>query len=81
MSDLGKCECNSCIALMAADRLVDAGICVDSEAAFIALRRVVPIHSNLITAQNKATLVSLAGFHGATLYKILLARRACFLMP
>ena len=70
------CECNSCIALLAAERLVEAGICPDYETGYVALLRVLPVPSSLTSPVNIAILKSLGGFHGATLYRILLARRS-----
>ena len=75
MSDLPGCGCISCIVLAAADRLVDAGFCADVDAGFIALARVMPVPSPLMDLENKSTLESLCSFHGATLYKILLAQK------
>jgi len=75
MSDLPGCGCTSCLALAAADRLVDAGFCPDLNTAYLALLRVLPISSGLSDLRNKSILESLCGFHGATLYKVLLAQK------
>jgi len=71
-----KCNCNSCILTHAADVLINAGLCPDIETACLALQDVVPYPSSLTWLGNLSTLKLIAGFHGATIYKMLLARKS-----
>lgn len=69
------CDCMSCVALRAADRLVDAGYASSIEDAYALLRDVVPVADTLMSYKNQATLLRLDGVHGATLYRILWLRK------
>lgn len=70
------CECEICKAIDAASlRLVEAEFATDVHMAEKLIKEVVPYSINAIDAEALNTLQLLAGFHGPTFYKMLLARK------
>lgn len=66
------CECIDCVTLAAADNLIKVGLAVDEVQACELLNVVVPVHTNRKDVHTRMKL--LAGVHGYTVYKMLLAR-------
>lgn len=69
------CGCNGCISGAAIERLIEAGLCADSNTGYDLLDQILPIPSSFLDKENMAILTLIAGYHGATIYKILLARK------
>jgi len=71
---LGNCPCPCCQSIDAADHLINAGICSDYETSLTAIKAVLPFPSDFTDPKNATVLSLLAGHHGVTVYKMLMAR-------
>ena len=71
------CNCRSCsIIREAGTRLIEAGYCFNEHGAKRLLRNVLGVTTENPYHNHLPTLKLLGGVHGATLYKILLARKS-----
>jgi len=72
------CGCAICQAIdKACIRLLEAGICLTNKDAKHAIKNVIPCSINApLSEEQLKTLYRLGSEHGATLYRVLLARKA-----